>query len=98
MPKGQDTFGDVLRLAHARGLRVIGRFDFSKAHKDAYDADPEWFSRKSTGERAIYNDLYLTCVNGGWYHEKADEILREALDRYDVDGLFFNMFGNPAAD
>ena len=25
-------------------------------------------------------------------------ILTEALDRYEVDGLFFNMFGNPAAD
>ena len=25
-------------------------------------------------------------------------ILAEALERYEVDGLFFNMFGNPAAD
>src|SRR4029453_99441 len=25
-------------------------------------------------------------------------ILTEALERYEVDGLFFNMFGNPSAD
>jgi hypothetical protein len=98
MPKGQDTFGEVLRLAHARNIRVIGRFDLSKTHKDAYDAHPEWFFRKASGEPAIYNGLYQTCVNGGWYREKAVEMVGEALDRYDVDGLFFNMFGNPATD
>jgi hypothetical protein len=25
-------------------------------------------------------------------------ILEEALTKYDVDGLFFNMFGNPSTD
>jgi len=98
IPKGHDTFGEVLREGHARGIRIIGRFDFSKAHKDVYDAHPEWFFKKANGEPAIYNGLYQACVNGGWYREKAIEILTEALTRYDVDGLFFNMFSNPAAD
>ncbi len=98
IPKGHDTFGEVLALSHAQGIRVIGRLDFSKTHKDAYDAHPEWFFKKADGEPAIYNGLYQTCINGAWYREKAPEILREALDHYDVDGLFFNMFSNPAAD
>lgn len=98
IPKGHDTFGEVLTLSHQRGIRIIGRFDFSKTHKDAYDAHPEWFFKKADGEPAIYNGLFQTCINGGWYREKAPEILREALKRYDVDGLFFNMFSNPAAD
>jgi hypothetical protein len=98
IPKGHDTFGEVLELSHQHGIRVIGRFDFSKTHKDAYDAHPEWFFKKADGQPAIYNGLYQTCINGGWYREKAPEILREALKRYDVDGLFFNMFSNPAAD
>src|SRR5512142_1850622 len=29
LPAGRDLFGDVLREAHARGIRVIGRFDLS---------------------------------------------------------------------
>jgi Hypothetical glycosyl hydrolase 6 len=98
MPKGQDMFGEVLRLARARSIRVIGRFDFSKAHKDAYIAHHDWFFLKLNGEPAIYNDLYSTCINGGWYHKKAIEILNEALNRYEVDGLFFNMFGNSTRD
>src|SRR5215475_540107 len=30
LPPGKDMFGDVLREAHARKIRVVGRFDFSK--------------------------------------------------------------------
>lgn len=88
----------MLRIAHSRGIRIVGRIDFSKAHKDAYDAHPGWFFKRSNGQPAIYNGLYQACVNGGWYREKTIEILAEMLDRYDVDGLFFNMFSNPAAD
>lgn len=98
MPAGQDTFGEVLRLAHSRGIRVIGRFDLSKTQKAVYDAHPEWFFKKANSEPVIYNELYSTCINGGYYREHAIKILTEALERYEVDGLFFNMFGNPAAD
>jgi hypothetical protein len=98
IPKGHDTFGEVLAEAHARHIRIVGRFDFSKAHKEAFDAHPEWFFKKADGSPAPYNGLYQACINGGWYREKGVEMLTEALERYDVDGLFFNMFNNPAAD
>jgi hypothetical protein len=98
MPKGQDTFGDVVRLAHARNIRVVSRWDFSKTHKDVYDAHPDWFFKRSDGRPAIYNGLYQTCINGGWYRQKTLEILNEALTRYDVDGCFFNYFSNPSSD
>ena len=98
LPAGRDLFGDVLRDAHARGLRVVGRFDLSKTQKPAYDAHPEWFFRRADGQPAIYNGLYSTCINGDYYRKHALTILSEALDRYEVDGLFFNMFGNPATD
>jgi hypothetical protein len=98
MPKGQDTFGEILQEAHSRNIRVGGRCDFSKTHKDVYDAHPEWFFRMADGQPSIYNGLYQTCINGGWYREKSIEILTEALDRYDVDAVYFNMFSNPATD
>lgn len=95
---GRDLFGEVLREAHARKIRVVGRFDLSKTHKDAYDAHPEWFFRKADGSPVVYNGLYSVCINGGWYQQHVFKILAEALDRYDVDGLFFNMFGNQSTD
>jgi hypothetical protein len=98
LPPGHDLFGDVLKEAHARGLRVIGRFDLSKTQKPVFDAHPEWFFKRVNGEPAVYNGLYSACINGGYYHDHAPKILTEALERYPVDGLFFNMFGNPSAD
>ena len=98
LPPGRDMFGDVLREAHARKIRVVGRFDFSKTQKAVYDAHPEWFFRQANGEPVIYNGLYSTCINGGYYRGQAMKILAEALEKYDVDGLFFNMFGNQSRD
>ncbi len=98
LPAGRDTFGDVLRLAHARGIRVIGRFDLSKTRKEVFDAHPDWFFRRENGSPVTYNGLYSVCINGGYYRLKAMEVLTEALERYDVDGLFFNMFTNPSTD
>jgi hypothetical protein len=98
LPPGRDLFGEVLAEAHARRIRVVGRFDLSKTQKPVFDAHPEWFFVRANGEAAIYNGLYSTCINGGYYRGHAMTILEEALDRYDVDGLFFNMFGNPATD
>lgn len=98
LPPGRDLFGEALLAAHRRNVRVIGRFDFSKTQQPVYDAHPEWFFRGSDGQPAIYNGLYSACINGGYYHEHAPRILTEALEKYEVDGLFFNMFGNPATD
>jgi hypothetical protein len=98
LPPDRDLFGEALREARARGLRVIGRFDLSKTQKPVFDAHPEWFFKRANGEPAVYNGLYSACINGNYYRQHALTILSEALDRYDVDGLFFNMFGNPSTD
>jgi len=99
LPAGKDLVGDVINKAHKADIRVIGRFDFSRTRKAVYDAHPEWFYRQQNGD-PIYDDnnLYSICINGGYYHEKAIEILTEALERYELDGLFFNWFGNVRYD
>jgi hypothetical protein len=95
---GSDMFGDMVREAHARRIRVIGRYDFSKTSKAVYEAHPEWFFRKADGNPVVYNGLYSTCINGGYYRQQVMKILTEGLEQYDVDGLFFNMFGNQSTD
>jgi hypothetical protein len=98
LKEGRDFFGEAMREAHRLGLRVVARFDFSKARKDAFDAHPEWFFVKADGHPVIYNGLYSTCINSDWYREHAIKILSEALEKYEVDGVFFNMFGNQSTD
>lgn len=99
LPPGRDLFGETLQAAHRRGIRVIGRFDFSKAPQPVYEAHPEWFFRTAEGQPVVdESGLHTACINGGYYREHAPKVLEEALGRYDVDGLFFNMFGNPSSD
>lgn len=98
LPPGRDFFGEVLRDAHRRGIRVVARFDFSKTRKPVYDAHPDWFFQQKDGNPVVYNGLYSTCINSPWYRVQAMKILTEALDRYPVDGVFFNMFGNQSRD
>jgi hypothetical protein len=96
--EGSDFFGEALNEAHRLGLRVVARFDFSKARRAAFEAHPEWFFVKADGQPVIYNGLYSTCINSAWYREHAIRILTEALEKYPVDGVFFNMFGNQSSD
>ncbi|NND08718.1 MAG: hypothetical protein HKN87_20280 [Saprospiraceae bacterium] len=99
LPKGEDLVGTFIEEAHANDMRVIGRFDFSRARREVYNAHPEWFYKQTDGNPVFdSNDLYSICINGGYYHDKGIEILTEALEKYPVDGLFFNWFGNIRKD
>lgn len=90
---GGDLLGDAVEAAHARGLRLLARMDFSKISRAIADAHPEWCFIGPDGQRQVYNDLVSTCPSAGYYQEKAFEVIDEVLDRYDIDGFFFNWFG-----
>ncbi len=90
-PSG-DLVADAVREAHAHGVRLISRADFSKVHQEVYEAHPDWCFVSASGQSQVYNGLYSTCPSGLYYQTKAFEILGEVLDRYPVDGFFFNWF------
>ena len=90
-PSG-DLIGDAVREAHAHDVRVISRADFSKVHRDVYEAHPDWCFVGKAGQPQVYNGLYSTCPSGPYYQEKSFEIIGEVLDLYPIDGLFFNWF------
>ena len=94
-----DLTAEVVRRLHAQGIRVIGRFDFSKVNESIAAEHPEWLSRDSQGNAyPPYNGQQPTCLNGGYQQECLFAILTEALDRYPLDGVFFNMIGYPRRD
>lgn len=93
-----DLLGRMVDAAHRHDIRFIGRYDLSKATRIAYEAHPEWFCRDRDGRAFEYNGTYQACVNGGWYHHQGVQVLKESLGRYDIDGLFFNMFGYLSTD
>lgn len=93
-----DKLGEIIRACHAAGIRVIVRFDFSKTHEHLFEKHPDWYYRGLDGNIVRYNDTVQTCINGPYQQRRSLEMIDEVLERYPVDGIFFNMFGYTTRD
>lgn len=93
-----DLTGEVVKRLHAKGIKIIGRFDFSKINEAIAAQHPEWLYRSEQGETVNYNGQVHTCLNGGYQQDGMFQILGEAIDRYPLDGIFFNMIGYVRSD
>ena len=90
---------ELIDCCHARDIKVIARFDFSKAEDIVCLQHPEWFVKDQEGQPLIFGSkrmgnwslLLSTCINGGFRNEEfAVKVLEEALGLFDLDGVFFN--------
>jgi hypothetical protein len=93
-----DMIGLVINRLHKEGIRVIGRFDFSKLNEELAAKNPGWLYKSVSGEQVNYNGQVHTCVNGGYQQEYSLKILSEALTKFPLDGVFFNMIGYQTRD
>ncbi|MBV9812430.1 MAG: beta-galactosidase trimerization domain-containing protein [Acetobacteraceae bacterium] len=90
---GGDLIGDAVAAAHRRRVRVLARQDFSKVSSRIAAQHPDWLFVSPTGKPQIYNTLYSTCPSADYYQHRSIDVLDEIIDRYPVDGFFFNWFG-----
>lgn len=89
----KNMLSDVINKCHDIGIRVIVRFDFSRAHESIFKAHPDWFYISPSGERIINDDMYVISINAPYLQEKSIKIVEEVIDNYLIDGLFINMPG-----
>ncbi len=93
-----DLTATVLKRLHAEGIRMAGRFDVSKINEKFAAEHPEWLYVSEAGKNVNYNGQVHTCITGGYQQEYMYKFLAEALDRYPLDGVFFNMSGFQRSD
>ena len=93
-----DLVGDLIKGLHSQGIKVIGRFDFSKINEALAAKKPEWLYISTAGKIVNYNGQVHTCINGSYQQEYSMEILKEAITTYPLDGIFFNMIGYTTSD
>jgi hypothetical protein len=89
----ENMLGDVIKKCHENGIRVIVRFDFSRAHKSIFEKHPDWFYISPDGEHITNEDLYTVSINAPYQQEQIFNIVEEVIDLYPVDGIFINMPG-----
>jgi hypothetical protein len=85
-----DLVGDAVKAAGRRGIRVMGRMDFSKIDHRRAEQHPDWCFVDAAGDPQVYNGLTSVCPSGDYYQVKLFDVLDEVLDRYPVDGFFCN--------
>lgn len=89
----ENMLGDVITKCHDLGIKVIVRFDFSRAHESIFKAHPDWFYISQKGERIINDDMYVISINAPYLQEKSIKIVEEVIDTFPIDGIFINMPG-----
>jgi hypothetical protein len=88
-----DFTGKVIERVHELGMKFIARFDFSRLNEVHALANPDWLYRSVEGKIVNYNGQVHTCINGYYQQEYSLKILKEVLEKYPIDGVFFNMIG-----
>lgn len=85
-----DLVRDAVAAAHARGIRLLARMDFSKVDRRRAEEHPEWCFVGPDDEWQAYNGLTSVCPSAPYYQRETFAVVDEVLSRYDVDGFFFN--------
>lgn len=85
-----DLIGDAVAAAGKRGVHVLARMDFSKIDHRRAEEHPEWCFVDAAGEFQVYNGLTSVCPSAGYYQHRLFDVVDEVLDRYPIDGFFFN--------
>jgi hypothetical protein len=93
-----DILGEVIRKLHEKGIKVIGRFDFSKIDESFAFKKPEWLYVGTDGKFVNENGKVHVCINGGYQQEYVFEILKEVITEYPLDAIFFNAGGYRTTD
>ncbi len=89
---GRDLYGELAKAAHEDGLVVLARMDSNRTAEDFYQAHPDWFARRQSGEPYRAEDKYVTCVNSPYYDEYLPGILQEIIERTHPEGFGDNSW------
>jgi len=91
----RDLVREITDKAHAAGLYIIARLDFSKVRVAVGDRHPEWLHVESNGEWLLSGKkYYATCPTSLYQNEIfAKPVIEELLCEYDVDGFHLNAEG-----
>ena len=86
----QDFLGEVIREAHARGIRVL---IYLSAAWDKYNIEknPDWRQCGKNGEPLLKNaEWEWGCLNSPYKEESIFRQVRELCEKYPADGFFFD--------
>ncbi len=91
--KEPDRMRRLVNLCHENGMSVVGYYSLSH-NTWAHDVHPEWRMLEENGKSVRENKhtrYGFCCPNNPDYREFVFEQIKEMLDYFDVDGMFYDM-------
>jgi hypothetical protein len=96
-----DPFGTLVAGCRALDMTVVARTDPHAARENVRQAHPDWISMTATGQPRRHwanPDLWVTCALGPYNFEFMDQVHREIVSTYHVDGIFGNRWSPQGGD
>ncbi|HEX9366832.1 MAG TPA: alpha-amylase family protein, partial [Vicinamibacterales bacterium] len=96
-----DPFGTLVTGCRALGMQVVARTDPHAVREDVRAAHPDWISVGADGAPRRHwanRDLWVTCALGPYNFDFMDQVHREIVSMYRVDGIFANRWTPQGGD
>jgi hypothetical protein len=96
-----DPFGALVAGCRALDMRVVARTDPHAVRDNVREAHPDWIAvtRDGAPRRHWANpDLWVTCALGPYNFDFMNEVHREIVATYKVDGIFANRWAPQGGD
>jgi hypothetical protein len=90
-----DPFGALVAGCRAMGMHVVARTDPHAVREEVRAAHPDWISTSSDGQPRRHwanRELWISCALGPYNFELMDQVHREIVTKYKVDGIFSNRW------
>ncbi len=90
-----DSFGDLVAGCRKMNMVVVARTDPHAVHQDVCDTHPDWIAVDADGQKRRHwamPELWVTCALGPYNFEFMNEVNKEIMSMYKVDGIFSNRW------
>jgi hypothetical protein len=91
----RDVFGELFEGCRKLGMVVIARTDPHAFHQDVHDAHPDWVAVDAEGQKRRHwasPEMWVACTLGPYSFDFMNDVHREIVTRYGVDGIFANRW------
>jgi hypothetical protein len=96
-----DPFGTLVAGCRAQNMHVVARTDPHAVRDEVKAAHPDWISVTAAGEPRRHwanRELWVSCALGPYNFDFMDQVHREIVARYKVDGIFSNRWAPQGGD
>ncbi len=90
-----DPFGYLVNGCRSMNMSVIARTDPHAAWENVNEIHPDWIQVEANGEKRRHwsnPELWVTCAFGPYNFEFMNDVHREIMELYEIDGIFSNRW------